>query len=176
MKFEEKLIFPSGEISNFRIPSLITTNRGTVLAFCNDRKGTLDDHAEVASLCLVRKEAGKDWEELRELCTLDGYHFLIGCAVYDKNTDTAMIFAEILGASVNEWRDYSKEELVAEIGACGLLTLLGIETPSSFTNSAAYIQSWLKVLRNDKKLIVSASSKAEKAINYIFNGKETEAA
>lgn len=37
--------------------------------------------------------------------------------------------------------DYSKEELVAEIGACGLLTVLGIETPSSFTNSAAYIQS-----------------------------------
>ena len=72
--------------------------------------------------------------------------------------------------------DYSKEELVAEISACGLLTLLGIETPDSFTNSAAYIQSWLKVLRNDKKLIVSASSKAEKAIQYIFNGKETEAA
>ena len=36
-------------------------------------------------------------------------------------------------------------------------------------NSAAYIQSWLQVLRNDNKFIVSASSKAEKAVNYIMN-------
>ena len=35
-----------------------------------------------------------------------------------------------------------------------------------------YIQSWLQVLRNDCKFIVSASSKAEKAVNYIL-GKES---
>ncbi|MBO4252243.1 MAG: DUF1738 domain-containing protein [Clostridia bacterium] len=68
--------------------------------------------------------------------------------------------------------NYSKEELVAEIGAAGMLSLLNIETENSFTNSTAYIQSWLKALKNDKKLIVSASSKAEKAIRYILNGKE----
>ena len=73
--------------------------------------------------------------------------------------------------------EYSKEELVAEIGACGLLNLLGIETSGSFTNSAAYIKSWIKQLKNDNKLIVMASAKAEKAIRYILNGKEeTEAA
>ena len=63
---------------------------------------------------------------------------------------------------------YSKEELVAEIGSASLMNLLGIETPKTFRNSAAYIQSWLKVLRNDNKFIVSASSKAEKAVNYII--------
>ena len=68
--------------------------------------------------------------------------------------------------------DYSKEELVAEIGASGMLFLLNVETESSFKNSTAYIQSWLEQLRNDKKLIVHASSQAEKAIRYIFNGKE----
>lgn len=62
---------------------------------------------------------------------------------------------------------YSKEELVAEIGSASLMNMLGIETPKTFRNSAAYIQSWLKVLRNDNKFIVSASSKAEKAVNYI---------
>jgi antirestriction protein ArdC len=73
--------------------------------------------------------------------------------------------------------DYSKEELVAEIGACGLCNLLNIETAKSFENSAAYIQSWIKKLRNDNKMIVMASAKAEKAIRYILNGKEeTEAA
>lgn len=64
--------------------------------------------------------------------------------------------------------DYSKEELVAEIGSATILNIIGIETKSSFTNSAAYIQNWLSVLRNDVKFIVSASSKAEKAVNYIL--------
>lgn len=63
---------------------------------------------------------------------------------------------------------YSKEELVAEIGACTILNELGLETATSFRNNAAYIQSWLKQLRNDKTLIVGAAGKAEKAVNLIF--------
>ena len=64
---------------------------------------------------------------------------------------------------------YSKEELVAEIGSVSIMNLLGIETPQTFKNSAAYIKNWLSVLKNDNKFIVSASSKAEKAVNYIFS-------
>ncbi len=65
--------------------------------------------------------------------------------------------------------EYSKEELVAEIGAAACLNDLGIETPSSFKNSVAYVQSWLRALRNDKRLIISAAGKAEKAVNLLFN-------
>ena len=65
--------------------------------------------------------------------------------------------------------DYSKEELVAELGSASLMNIIGIETRKSFRNSSAYIQSWLNVLRNDVRFIVSASSKAEKAVNYILN-------
>ena len=65
--------------------------------------------------------------------------------------------------------EYSKEELVAELGSASIMNMLGIETRKSFRNSSAYIQSWLRVLKNDVKFIVSASSKAEKAINYILN-------
>ncbi len=65
--------------------------------------------------------------------------------------------------------EYSKEELVAEVGSAQLMNIVGIETTKSFRNSTAYIQSWLKVLRNDNKFIVSASSKAEKAVNYILD-------
>lgn len=64
--------------------------------------------------------------------------------------------------------DYSKEELTAEIGSATLMSIAGIETPKTFRNSTAYIQNWLQVLRNDNKFIVSASSKAEKAVNYIL--------
>ncbi len=65
--------------------------------------------------------------------------------------------------------DYSKEELVAEIGSANLMNIVGIETSGTFRNSTAYIQNWLSVLRNDTKFIVSASSKAEKAVKYILN-------
>ena len=64
--------------------------------------------------------------------------------------------------------NYSKEELVAELGTSYILHQIGIETPKTFTNSVAYIQSWLKQLKNDKKFIISAASKAEKAIHYIL--------
>lgn len=65
--------------------------------------------------------------------------------------------------------DYSKEELVAEITSAAILHSLGIETPDTFQNSCAYVQSWIKVLQNDKKFIVSATGKAEKAAKYILN-------
>ena len=65
--------------------------------------------------------------------------------------------------------EYSKEELVAELGSASLMNIIGIETKKSFKNSTAYIQSWIRVLKNDVKFIVSASSKAEKAVNYILN-------
>lgn len=64
--------------------------------------------------------------------------------------------------------EYSKEELVAEIGSANLMNIIGIETTKSFKNSSAYIQGWLSKLRSDVKFIVSASSKAEKAVNYIL--------
>ena len=63
---------------------------------------------------------------------------------------------------------YSKEELCAELGSAMLLNQIGIETPQTFKNSAGYIQGWLQRLRNDNKFIVSAASKAEKAVNFIL--------
>lgn len=65
-------------------------------------------------------------------------------------------------------QDYSREELVAELGSTAILNIIGVETKDSFRNSAAYIQNWLSVLRNDVKFVVSASSKAEKAVKYIL--------
>jgi len=65
---------------------------------------------------------------------------------------------------------YSKEELIAEIGASALVNVAGLETASSFRNNTAYVQNWLQVLKNDKRFIVSASGKAEKAVALILGG------
>lgn len=65
-------------------------------------------------------------------------------------------------------KEYSKEELVAEIGSAYLCSHVGIDTAEIFDNSKAYIQSWISKLKNDPKFIIEASSKAEKAVKYIL--------
>ena len=62
---------------------------------------------------------------------------------------------------------YSNEELVAEITAAALMHHTGLETKGTFRNSTAYIQNWLTALRNDKRMIVTASGAAAKAFDYI---------
>jgi len=61
---------------------------------------------------------------------------------------------------------YSKEELVAELGASMLCGVTGIDN-ETIDNSASYIQSWLNALRNDHTLIVSASQQVQKASDHI---------
>ena len=67
---------------------------------------------------------------------------------------------------------YSREELCAELGASFLLNRLGIETPGSFHNNAAYISHWLSVLKEDKRLLVSAAGQADKAVRLILGEKD----
>ncbi len=73
--------------------------------------------------------------------------------------------------------EYSKEELVAEMGAAFLCASSGIEQ-KTLENSAAYISGWLSELKNDKKMLVTAAAQAQKAADYILyrkGGEESEA-
>lgn len=67
---------------------------------------------------------------------------------------------------------YSREELCAELGASFILNRLGLETTGSFRNNAAYIDHWLTVLQEDKRLLVTAAGQADKAVRLILNDKE----
>jgi antirestriction protein ArdC len=62
---------------------------------------------------------------------------------------------------------YSKEELVAEMGAAMLCGVSGIDN-STIKNSASYIQSWLRSLKEDHRLVVQAAAQAQKASDYIL--------
>jgi antirestriction protein ArdC len=68
---------------------------------------------------------------------------------------------------------YAKEELVAELGAAFLCADLGI-TPEVREDHAAYIASWLTVLRNDKRFVFSAAAHAQRATDYL-HGLQTDA-
>jgi len=65
---------------------------------------------------------------------------------------------------------YSREELIAEMGACFLCSEVGIAQETE-DNSASYIASWIKVLKGDPKAVVAAAGKAQKAANFILNTK-----
>ena len=69
--------------------------------------------------------------------------------------------------------EYSKEELVAEMGAAMLCGEVGILNVTA-DNSAAYLQNWLNAIKADPTMLVSAGSKAQKAVDYIL-GNEGEA-
>jgi antirestriction protein ArdC len=66
---------------------------------------------------------------------------------------------------------YAAEELVAELGAAFVCAHLGLSTEPR-EDHAQYIQSWLKVLRADKRAIFTAASKAQQAADYLLHSAE----
>lgn len=65
---------------------------------------------------------------------------------------------------------YAFEELVAEIGACMICAQIGV-TPD-YPQTAAYIESWLECLKQDKKAIFKAASLAQQAADYILKPED----
>jgi antirestriction protein ArdC len=63
---------------------------------------------------------------------------------------------------------YAAEELIAEMGAAFLCADLGI-TPEIREDHAAYLQSWLGVLKGDKKAIFTAAAHAQRAVDYLHS-------
>jgi len=68
-------------------------------------------------------------------------------------------------------KTYSQEELVAEMGTMFLISILGLKPKNSDDNSQAYINGWIKHLKNHTKEILFASGQSTKAIEYILNVK-----
>lgn len=67
---------------------------------------------------------------------------------------------------------YSKEELIAELGAAFLCNAANLDPSKTFDNSAAYVKGWLSMLKDDPRLIVTAATKAEQATHYILTGEK----
>lgn len=64
-------------------------------------------------------------------------------------------------------QNYSREELVAEMGAAFLAGYCGIEN-RTISNSASYLANWLDAVKNDSRMIVVAASQAQKAADLIL--------
>jgi antirestriction protein ArdC len=66
---------------------------------------------------------------------------------------------------------YAMEELVAELGSAFLSADLEL-TPELRDDHAAYIDSWIKVLKNDKRAIFTAASHAQRAADFLHGLQE----
>ena len=64
-----------------------------------------------------------------------------------------------------------QRKLIAEMGASFLCGIAGIEMVT-LDNSAAYLSSWLKTIRGDKKMVICAAAAAQRAVDYIM-GKQS---
>jgi antirestriction protein ArdC len=69
---------------------------------------------------------------------------------------------------------YAMEELTAEMGAAFLCADLGLSLEPRHDH-AAYIASWLKVLKNDKRAVFTAASHAQRAADFVHSLQPTAA-
>lgn len=73
--------------------------------------------------------------------------------------------------------EYYYEELIAEMSACFLSATLGLpEALEQMPQHASYLSSYLKLLRQDNKIIFKASTAATKVTEFIMNGGRVDAA
>lgn len=71
--------------------------------------------------------------------------------------------------------NYSREELIAELGSALVMGALGLDKPNLIENQAAYLKSWKSALKDDPQAIVWAAGRAEKAANLILGIEEVAA-
>lgn len=98
------------------------------------------------------------------------FHELTHATGHELRLDRPEAFAGRFGSE-----PYAKEELVAELGAAFLCARAGI-APATVENSAAYLANWLRKLREDKRLILTAAAAAQRAADFIAGDEEDEAA
>ena len=110
MEYCEEIVFATGGRSHFRIPSMIAAKDGTMLAFCNDRKDTVNDHAEETAISFSRKPLSGAWEAVTELASIPGWTCSIGAAVYDENAGKAFCFGRRIPVATHEFRKLSDAE------------------------------------------------------------------
>mgnify|MGYP001214358879 CR=1 FL=1 len=101
------------------------------------------------------------------------YGVLFHEMIHSTGHESRLNRKEVTGKIVFGSESYSLEELTAEMGACFLKSHCGMNI-DDLSNNAAYIQNWLEQLRNEKRFIIQAAARAQKAVEYILNEKVEE--
>ena len=109
----------------------------------------------------------EDRIQIPEVDDFDNYVSYAGTAIHEHAHWTGhkdRLDRDIKNA--NGTRDYAREELVAEASAALIAGHLGIEVEPR-EDHAAYLKSWLEVLKDDKTALRKAFSKAQKVVDFL---------
>lgn len=180
----------TGEAVEQRIPFL----KAYTVFNVDQIEGLPDRYGEPAVQCINPDERIAGVDTFFQNCGADIRH-CGGSAYYAPGPDTVQMppfecfenadgYYSTLGHEMTHWtrhptrlnRDfgrqrfgdlgYAREELIAELGAAFLCADLGLALEPR-EDHAAYIASWLQVLKDDKRFIVWAASHAQKAVDHL---------
>lgn len=100
----------------------------------------------------------------------DYYSVLFHELTHATGHKTRLARPEIMELTSYGSKAYGTEELTAEMGAAFLTAYCDIGIQNVTENNAAYINSWLKIIKEDKKMVFKAAAAAQKAVNHILEG------
>lgn len=92
------------------------------------------------------------------------YHELIHSTGHESR-----LARDLVGTMSTE--SYSREELVAELGAAMVSAVVGVQTPATLENAAAYIAGWRRRIAEDPKAVVWAAGRAQRAADMVLSAE-----
>ena len=128
----------------------------------------------MAAACYSPAKDTIDMPDRERFDTGDSYHAtLFHELVHSTGHEKRLKRAGIVDRNGYGSDPYGKEELIAEMGSAFLCGYAGI-VDRTINSSAAYLEGWLKQLKQDRTLIVHAAAQAQKAADFILgNGNPT---
>lgn len=128
--FTTQNVFKTGNRSNYRIPTAVVTNDGTVWAFCNDRRDSVADRADIQWISASKAAPDGTFCDSFYLLNLEGWSFIIGAAIYDAVNDNIMLFyhASIKTAEANSLYVSLPQQERLPLGSCIIESNDGGET------------------------------------------------
>ena len=111
----------------------------------------------------------EDNYESKEAYCYDRFHQLMHSTGHHSRLNRK----DLIQMSEFGYDSYSPEELLAEIGTAYLMSHHGLS--DNFVPGEEYLKNWIKRFTEDKYLIFSAATQAERAINFLFLGDAVNA-
>ena len=135
------------------------------LKFINDRESDRAYYSPAEDKVVVPMR--KQFKDMAEYYST-AFHELTHSTLIESRCNRRKAWAVAFFGS----HEYSREELVAEMGAAMLCSNFKVDTEKAFRNSVGYLQGWAAKLKGDPRAIVVAAGKAEKAVRYILGERE----
>jgi len=173
--FKYYKVFHQDDITDIKFPEIEIKNEHTLNESCED---LLKKYSEIVPMRFIEGSSNAYYyPNFDEIVLPDKSQFL------DINEFYSTAFHESIHSTGHKSRlnrlskdakfgnkVYSKEELVAEIGASMLRAYFGIESKEVDKNTIAYLQGWISHIRENKSTeIVHAAQQAQKAVDFILD-------